>query len=1152
MAEELFGGKEFNKAISELEKAFEDKSAFQKFIDTVKDILSRIKEALGGSASVDALERNIVKLQKQIESGKTVKKTENKAINSVDNKESRYERTDEFRKLQAESKRMSEKDIQLYHSGNRQIDERIRGRLSRSVQEIFLGTDDNGVSNAKGLLSLSAKNNTFEIYQDVNAELFRDVFEIARNYLKFGELVDLHEVNTTDESIGYKDCLNYLSKDGLSGFSITPDGDLISVFNASGKSGFLRAIAPVVKEKAKTLDCYASKEQNLQSMYTAIFNFKTASVMDYNMEYDHDNIAENHGKPQVAFMVNTESKVETKHFTKDQYDEAVEYRNSFVEKDIRVSKELKDIISRLNNNEAVSIEEINANEQIKKARAKADSIPATNTINTAERKKLRQSITDKLLENGSYTGVDENGKEVYNGNIKTERRIDLVIGVPAAGKSSVLVNPLSEQYNSRVIDSDMAKELLPEFNNGLGANAVHKESQNIIDDVLYKALVNGENIVHPIVGGGKLESLVDKISYFKEKGYSVYLHLNELPINKSVGRAINRFIETGRFIPPEILFDYQDKPTQNFNQLKEREDLIDGYSHYSNDVRKGESPKLIEASEGVQLLFGRGQRRSERTKSSRTEIQSKSKAGLENSAFSNSDKKYSYNELTSKPDMEIVSITEDFAKNGNAVDRKGILQQAKKTNCVYVKDLGENVNITRKGILHFTEKTIKLSSNAISDTAKITPDIAEIIKNSVVVNELRVRENKNRDIKKSFVLIGLATDTNNDYLVRTIVDKYTNDVLECDFYNLYATKAKKEEMLGRSPSAVGQTSSNTVPSLSISISDLLKNVKDVKLVNSVLSKDVLDNLGIERPDSVFKDSLKYSADDDLKELNEKYGTIKKGVNAERDIDVPKQTSEEKVTSFTVRSILEKGNIDGLTLGWIKESVIDEAQSHKIYSDEKALEYAQRHLKNGDALQIWQDAVSGKATKNDIAIGSALLEMYANSTELSEIDKADKILNITAELCEVGTRLGQAVQAFSLLKKMGGVGRLYYLQKSVDTLNKDLEKKYKGKKQVKIGDAEAELLANAKSEQEVTEAAIKENRILFVDKKSSQQLNYGKRVQYPNGVSTISYNKSLTQYKALVNSYYTKKITTNLANPSRLLYAYRFASKWLYRQYSIHK
>lgn len=72
-------------------------------------------------------------------------------------------------------------------------------------------------------------------------------------------------------------------------------------------------------------------------------------------------------------------------------------------------------------------------------------------------------------------------------------------------------------------------------------------------------------------------------------------------------------------------------------------------------------------------------------------------------------------------------------------------------------------------------------------------------------------------------------------------DKYSKDILQCDFYNLYATKSKKEEMLGRSPSAVGVNSSNTVPSLNISIADLLQNVKDVKLVTSVLSKDVCEN-----------------------------------------------------------------------------------------------------------------------------------------------------------------------------------------------------------------------------------------------------------------------------------------------------------------------
>jgi hypothetical protein len=241
-----------------------------------------------------------------------------------------YVATDGFRNLQAECQGMSDEDIQLYHSGNKQIDEGLRERFSRSVKSVFLESENNGISNAKGLLNLKAKNNDFNMHEGVNGSLFHDVFEMARNHLKFGELVDLHGIETTEDGIGYDDCYNYLSDDGLSGFSITPDGDLISVFNASGKNGFLRAIAPIIKEKAKTLDCYASKDQNLMDMYSSIFGFKAASVMDYNMEYDHDNIAENHGMPQIAFMVNTERNVEKRQFTKDQYDAAVAYRNGFV------------------------------------------------------------------------------------------------------------------------------------------------------------------------------------------------------------------------------------------------------------------------------------------------------------------------------------------------------------------------------------------------------------------------------------------------------------------------------------------------------------------------------------------------------------------------------------------------------------------------------------------------------------------------------------------------------------------------------------------------------------------------------------------------------------------------------------------------------
>ena len=241
-----------------------------------------------------------------------------------------YARTEEFRELQEASRGMPGEISALYHSGKRTLD----GGLRRDISRIFQTQIDaagNGVGNGDGILTLTAKGNTFRLHQQVNGALFHDVFEIAKGYLKNGELVDLHDIQTTEDGIGYDDCYNYLSDDGLSGFSITPDGDLISVFNASGRGGFLNAIAPLVRESAKTLDCYNSSVQPLMGIYSKVLGFKAASVMDYNMEYDHDNIAANHDNPQVAFMVNTEQEIETKHFAKDQYEEAKAYRDQYVE-----------------------------------------------------------------------------------------------------------------------------------------------------------------------------------------------------------------------------------------------------------------------------------------------------------------------------------------------------------------------------------------------------------------------------------------------------------------------------------------------------------------------------------------------------------------------------------------------------------------------------------------------------------------------------------------------------------------------------------------------------------------------------------------------------------------------------------------------------
>lgn len=263
----------------------------------------------------------------------------------------------------------------------------------------------------------------------------------------------------------------------------------------------------------------------------------------------------------------------------------------------KASPELQSAIDRLTAGEDVSREEIDRIPEVAAVRA----LPKMNTadIQTPERQKLRSEVLEQIYQRGSYS----NETHDYTGEIAQERRADIVIGAPAAGKSSVLVDPLSEQHKSRVIDSDDAKKLLPEYDDGKGAGNVHRESSMIRDVLKQRAIARGENIVWPTVGD-KLDKLLSSIQEFRDSGYSVYLHLNELSAGKATGRALGRYLSTGRFVDPEIVLKVGDKPTQNYNYIRQQEGLIDGYSHYSNDVPRGEKPILYEAGDAGRSLEG--------------------------------------------------------------------------------------------------------------------------------------------------------------------------------------------------------------------------------------------------------------------------------------------------------------------------------------------------------------------------------------------------------------------------------------------------------------------------------------------------------------------------------------------------------------------
>ena len=169
-----------------------------------------------------------------------------------------------------------------------------------------------------------------------------------------------------------------------------------------------------------------------------------------------------------------------------------------------------------------------------------------------------------------------------------DRRLDIVIGPPAAGKSSVFVDRLSIYYRSRVMDSDAIKLRLPGFDKGNGASFVHEESSYVNKMLLAELLEanKGENIVLPIVGSTakKIRSYIDM---FRNRGYTIYLHNNYVPIVHAFARALVRTTSTGRWIAPEVFLDCLDRPSAAFEEVK---DEVDGWDEFSNDVPLGMEP----------------------------------------------------------------------------------------------------------------------------------------------------------------------------------------------------------------------------------------------------------------------------------------------------------------------------------------------------------------------------------------------------------------------------------------------------------------------------------------------------------------------------------------------------------------------------------
>ena len=186
-----------------------------------------------------------------------------------------------------------------------------------------------------------------------------------------------------------------------------------------------------------------------------------------------------------------------------------------------------------------------------------------------------------------------------------EKVLHIVVGPPGSGKTSTLVDPLAKDYRALVVDSDRIKPTLPGYTAdfqgkpevGLGTNAVHHPSSMVANDVLQRAMQNGDNIVYPILGRVP-ESLIDITMRAKAQGYKVALHIADVPPETAARRVFARADQppdsngVKQMVPP----DYATKvakydPQIVFDQMvKHLPGLLDAWSHANNNVPKGEQP----------------------------------------------------------------------------------------------------------------------------------------------------------------------------------------------------------------------------------------------------------------------------------------------------------------------------------------------------------------------------------------------------------------------------------------------------------------------------------------------------------------------------------------------------------------------------------
>lgn len=259
------------------------------------------------------------------------------------------------------------------------------------------------------------------------------------------------------------------------------------------------------------------------------------------------------------------------------------------------------------------------------------------------------------------------------------------------------------------------------------------------------------------------------------------------------------------------------------------------------------------------------------------------------------------------------------------------------------------------------------------------------------------------------------------------------------------------------------TSSETRRFLKQEVPNLNNVQPEQSYVPTLEEQAFADNLPSQSIGAMRHDPSSYSS------MQNTYGTIAPGENPARVVDVPVSTNGTDRVGAGIRTIMEAPQTSDELVQMFEDGVRDGLFSHNVSKDADALDSAVTYVKEAgykDALNDWDNMIkeNRQLNKADIIQGQLLYSLAAQNGD------TETAMRLAGDLTRIATESGQNLQAQRMLKRMTPEGRLYYAEKTVESLNKDLKKQFGSEfKDIVLDQNLVQNLLNANTDQAQREA-----------------------------------------------------------------------------------